>query len=176
MSKVIHTSKRVPSFILHRYTSKKSWPPAAINSSLASIAKQENCTGRGEVRVRKFLYLAKSYARTVPSNEADATNLRLWLKRTLDIDEVCSWNVSVQNPVNVFHSLTFPSSPPVIIYWPSGLYARQFILVLCPCCFMAYVSLCHSQTRSCPAWEHPIAIQSPVEFNAIDEIRCREIL
>jgi len=71
------TSKRIPSFILHKYTSKKSWPPAAKNSSLASSAKQENCTGRGEVRVRKFLYLAKSYARIVPSNEADAINLRL---------------------------------------------------------------------------------------------------
>jgi hypothetical protein len=37
--------------------SKESWAPALTSSPLKSTAREENCTGRGEVNVRKLRYL-----------------------------------------------------------------------------------------------------------------------
>lgn len=41
-------------------TSKESWAPAATTSPLQSTATQENCVGRGDVKVRKFRYLPET--------------------------------------------------------------------------------------------------------------------
>lgn len=55
----IITSKSLPIFIDHRYASKTSCPPAAINSPVESIDTQLNCTGRGDTNVLKLRYLRK---------------------------------------------------------------------------------------------------------------------
>lgn len=102
----------------HKYISNTSSAPAATNSLAESIAKQLNCTGLGEAKVRKFRYLrqngniiaipgeenhycrnthlAISNARTVPSVEADTRNLRLLPNFTADTAEVWSVNVIKQ--------------------------------------------------------------------------------
>lgn len=54
---LILTSKSLPIFIDHKYASKTSCPPAAINSPVESIATQLNCTGRGDTNVLKLRYL-----------------------------------------------------------------------------------------------------------------------
>lgn len=71
---------------------------------------------------------------------------------------------------------TFPSSPPVEIYCPSGEYDRQLMLLKWPCCFSTYVSLCHSQTRSWPNPEQASPIQSPVLLKATEDIVWSEML
>lgn len=48
------TSNRVPNLTDHKYNSNTSKPPATTNSSEKSMATQENCTGVGEVKVRKL--------------------------------------------------------------------------------------------------------------------------
>ena len=51
-------------------------------------------------------HLVISYALTVPSRDAEITNFLLWLNCTPQMLEVCSWNVTKQKPVLVFHSFT----------------------------------------------------------------------
>lgn len=54
------TSKSLPIFIDHKYASKTSCPPAAINSPVESIDTQLNWTGRGDTNVLKLRYLRKT--------------------------------------------------------------------------------------------------------------------
>lgn len=53
------TSISRPVFIHHTKTSNVSSEPAQTTSPLLSTLKHENCTARGEVKVRKFLYLQR---------------------------------------------------------------------------------------------------------------------
>jgi hypothetical protein len=76
--------------------SNTSWPPAATNSAVESIATHPNWTGLGDVKVRKLrylreshilaiqffvscslLYLVMSKALTVPSREEEITTFLL---------------------------------------------------------------------------------------------------
>ena len=52
-----HTSSNLPVCIDQTNTSNVSIPPAHTISPLVSTVRQENWAGRGEVNVRKFLYL-----------------------------------------------------------------------------------------------------------------------
>src|SRR5712675_447303 len=110
----------------HRKTSNESVEPAVMTSPLGSTAKHENCTGDGEVNVRKLRYRIRSNARTVPSREAENNTWPCEANWTADTEAVCWENVMTQNPDRVFHNLTLPSSPPVAIYCPSGEYASAF--------------------------------------------------
>lgn len=53
----LRISNKRPTFIDHKNISNTSCPPAATNSPEWSMATHENCTGRGEVNVRKLRYL-----------------------------------------------------------------------------------------------------------------------
>lgn len=108
----------------HKYASKTSCPPAAINSPVESIDTQLNCTGRGDTNVLKLRYLKKkmysnrikllvnisylvrSKARTVPSRDADTINFLLGANATPVTVLVCSKNVTKQNPDWLFHNFT----------------------------------------------------------------------
>lgn len=120
------TSSNRPIFIDHRKMSKTSWPPAAINSAVESMATHPNWTGLGDVKVRKLRYLKQSQiscnskpfypiltnlvmskALTVPSSDDEMTTFLLLLNCTPVTVEECSWNVTKQNPDVVFQILTF---------------------------------------------------------------------
>ena len=68
----------------------------------------------------KFLYLAMSKARTVPSSELDTTTLPLGVKARPVTAASCSAKVTKQKLELVFHSLTLASVPPVATSAPSG--------------------------------------------------------
>jgi hypothetical protein len=70
-----------------------------------SNATHENCTGVGDVYVRKFRYLKRSKARTVPSSELDIINCPLDANSSPVIVDECSENVTKQKPLDVFHNL-----------------------------------------------------------------------
>mmetsp|Transcript_12709 Transcript_12709/g.12352 ORF Transcript_12709/g.12352 Transcript_12709/m.12352 type:complete len:247 (+) Transcript_12709:1290-2030(+) len=148
----------------HTYISKGSNEPAHTISPLESTAKDINCTGVGVVSVRKFLYLNKSCALTVPSNEQLRTALPVPLptNRIAVTGATCSEKVTKQNPEEAFHSFTLESSPPVAIYWPSEEKSNVVIPYKCPCCLSTYVSDCHSHTSNCPNLVEPKANHSPV--------------
>lgn len=118
----------------HRKISKESWAPALTSSPLTSTAREENCAGRGDVNVLKFLYLrgregtrgfsqhtlrrasppvvfgtthlCRSNARTVPSRDALTMTKPLEVKATLVTLLVCSVKVTKQRPLLAFHALT----------------------------------------------------------------------
>jgi len=56
------TSSSLPVCMDHRKISKESWAPALTSSPLTSTAREENCAGRGDVKVLKFLYLEPTNA------------------------------------------------------------------------------------------------------------------
>lgn len=115
----------------HRKISKESWAPALTSSPLTSTAREENCAGRGDVKVLKLRYLqtqkssgfcarhhggrvktpprphlCRSKARTVPSSEALTMTKPLAVKATLVTLLVCSVNVTKHRPLLVFHAFT----------------------------------------------------------------------
>ena len=91
--------------MLHsQLTWKESREPAQITSPLLSVVSEENWVGSGVVKVRKFLYLIKSHARTVPSNDALRTALFPGRKCTAVIEFVCSAKVTKQKPEVAFHT------------------------------------------------------------------------
>merc|ERR1719209_1466737 len=102
-------------------TSKTSVPPPATRSPEESTPTQPSWTGLGVVKVLKFLYLAMSKARTVPSRELLSTTLPLGVKTRPDTLASCFVKVTKQKLELVFQSLTLPSSPPVATRLPSGL-------------------------------------------------------
>lgn len=57
------TSRSLPVCMDHTKISKESCAPAETISPLESTATQENCVGRGDVKVRKFRYLNKNKVR-----------------------------------------------------------------------------------------------------------------
>merc|ERR1719430_452619 len=124
-----NTSTSLPVVRLHRYTSNTSNPPAAIKSPLLSTPTQLSCTGRGVVKVLKFLYLVMSKALTVPSNELLITTFPLGVNASPVTADSCSEKVTKQKPVLQFQILILVSSPPVATREPSGLYTRQAMLL-----------------------------------------------
>lgn len=106
MCHYVPTSSSRPVCMDHRKISKESWAPAPTSSPLTSTAREENCAGRGDVNVRKFRYLCRSNARTVPSREALTMTKPLVVKVTLVMLLVCSVKVTKQRPLLVFHTLT----------------------------------------------------------------------
>ena len=86
------------------HTWKESSEPAQITSPLLSAVNEANWVGSGVVKVRKFLYLTKSHARTVPSNDALSTALFPGRKCTAVMEFVCSAKVTKQKPEDAFHT------------------------------------------------------------------------
>lgn len=154
--------------------------PAQTTEPVDSTAKEVNWHGFGEVMVRKFRYLIKSWALTVPSREDDKmTRPAPWPANFTPVTgAVWALKVIKQNPVEEFHSFTskgwdnhnylnpilipLASSPPVAIYCPSFEKSIEFKPYRCPCCFNTYDSDFHSHTRSCPSLVDPNPIHSPV--------------
>ena len=77
-----------------------------LTSPAGSTARDTNCTGWGEVMVRKLRYRTRSKARTVPSRLALTTTLPLGRKATAVTGAVWSEKVTKQKPDCTFHILT----------------------------------------------------------------------
>mmetsp|Transcript_11131 Transcript_11131/g.38674 ORF Transcript_11131/g.38674 Transcript_11131/m.38674 type:complete len:220 (+) Transcript_11131:2234-2893(+) len=126
------TSSRFPLFTSQHITSKVSMQPAAMISPEGSTASVPNWTALGPVKVLKLRYLARSYARTVPSSEALTTALLvglLGLWRNATAETGASWFLKVMKhcPSFRFHTLTLLSSAPVTTWRPSRLYATALM-------------------------------------------------
>lgn len=110
-----------PVFKLHTNTLKGSLDPAHTISPEDSIAKHVSWVCLFGFKVLKFLYLTKSNALTVPSEE-DVKIAFPFLGINLISVIAPSWSLKVvkQREFLVVQHLTFPSSPPVARYTPSG--------------------------------------------------------
>mmetsp|Transcript_14518 Transcript_14518/g.42394 ORF Transcript_14518/g.42394 Transcript_14518/m.42394 type:complete len:260 (-) Transcript_14518:408-1187(-) len=113
-------SSRRPVFRLHTYTWKLSTVPAATISPPGSTATHPNCTGVGDAMVRKLRYRTRSYARTVPSSDADTSACPDGRNATAVTGAACSENVTKQKPLDCWKTLTLRSSEPVAMSPPSG--------------------------------------------------------
>src|SRR5688572_22042516 len=113
----------LPVWTDHTKMSNESLAPAQMISPLGSSATDENCIGVSATIVLKFRYLTRSNARTVPS-KLELKMALFWENNNDVTGALCSLKVTKQNPLAVFHTLIFPSSPPVAMYWPSGEYAK----------------------------------------------------
>ena len=76
-------SNNLPVCNCHRKIENGSKDPAQITSPLESTASESNWQGVGVVKVRKFRYRIKSYARTVPSNEDEKITVKRRRKQNL---------------------------------------------------------------------------------------------
>ena len=117
-------------------------------------------------KYKTVMHQCRTLSQILPSRDDVMMARPLWVKAKPVTAAVCSEKVTKQNDDWQDHSLTFPSSPPVARFWPSGEYSTTLMLLKWPCCFRIKLSLCHSQTTSCPREDTPRAIQSPLRFIA----------
>mmetsp|Transcript_41268 Transcript_41268/g.127456 ORF Transcript_41268/g.127456 Transcript_41268/m.127456 type:complete len:248 (-) Transcript_41268:1287-2030(-) len=115
----VNSSTILPVRTLHSVTVLPRDEPAASSSPDGSTEMHDSCVTSDGVKTRNERYRTRSYARHVPSLLHVKKALVLGLTAMPVTPPLCSLKLAKHCPLERFHTLTLPSSPPLTMVAPS---------------------------------------------------------